>query len=294
MIKQFLRIEHYIVMFWICIVSTTTYAQQPVSALPGLQSKGLAQVNGTEVYYEVYGEGDPIVLLHGSFQTIGMSWGQIIPELAKSRKVIALELQGHGHTPYSDRELSHLTLAKDVAEILAYLKIDNADIVGYSFGGTVAYQLAIQSPDLVKSLIIISAPYKSEGWQPEVVKALRSMKPQFLDQTPLRTEYFKTAPDTTQWHPFLTKMIAFNAKPYNLGDSNIKNIKSPVLLLMGDNDGIDKNILIHTYQLLGGCVFGDMAPMPKSQLAILPNKSHTSLMMDTQSILNTINTFLNQ
>src|SRR5215510_8598948 len=101
-------------------------------------TSGYAPVNGIKVYYEVYGEGRPLVLLHGAFMTIDLNWGQLITELSKTRKVIAIELQGHGHTPYSDRKLSHATLASDVEGVMDHLKIDSADVAGYSFGGSVA------------------------------------------------------------------------------------------------------------------------------------------------------------
>src|SRR5688572_15041710 len=107
-------------------------------------NSGYAPVNGIKVYYEVYGKGRPLVLLHGAFYTIDMNWGQLIPELSKTRKVIAIEMQGHGHTPFSDRELSITTLASDVKGVMDYLKLDSADVAGYSMGGSVAYQFAIQ------------------------------------------------------------------------------------------------------------------------------------------------------
>ena len=115
----------------------------------GQQSKpndsGYAPVNGIKVYYEVYGKGMPIVLLHGAFYNIEMNWGQLIPELSKTRKVIAIEFQGHGHTPFSDRKLDIVTLASDVEGVMNYLKVDSADVAGYSMGGSVAYQFAIQT-----------------------------------------------------------------------------------------------------------------------------------------------------
>src|SRR6478672_3590416 len=118
---------------------------------------GYAPVNGIKVYYEVYGEGRPIVLLHGAFYTIDMNWGQLIPELSKTRKVIAIEMQGHGHTPFSDRKLSITTLASDVEGVMDYLKIDSADVAGFSMGGSVAYQFAVQSPRRLRKLVIISS-----------------------------------------------------------------------------------------------------------------------------------------
>ena len=149
-------------------------------------SSGYAPVNGIQVYYEVYGEGRPLVLLHGSFYTIDMNWAELIPELSKSRKVIAIEMQGHGHSPFSERELSITTLASDVEKLMDYLKIDSADVAGYSMGGSVAYQFAVQSPKRLRKLVIISSTYKTNGWLPIVNGAFKDFKPEFFDNTPLQ------------------------------------------------------------------------------------------------------------
>src|SRR5690349_18129226 len=233
-------------------------------------NSGYVPVNGLKVYYEVHGEGRPIVLLHGAFMTIDMNWGQLIPELSKTRKVIAIELQGHGHTPFSDRKLSHATLASDVEGVMDYLKVDSADVVGYSFGGAVAYQFAIQSPKRVKKLVIISATYKSNGWLPAINNAFKNMKPELFENTPMKAAYDAIAPDKTKWTKFLEQMIAYAGVPFNMGESNISKISAPVLIISGDNDGLDKIELIKTYQLLGGAVCADFGVMPKSQLAIVP------------------------
>jgi pimeloyl-ACP methyl ester carboxylesterase len=253
---------------------------------------GYAPVNGIKVYYEVYGNGKPLVLLHGAFMTIDMNWGELIPELSKTRKVIAVELQGHGHTPFSERKLSHAVLASDVTKIMDYLKIDKADVAGYSFGGEVAYQLAIQSPERLNNLVIISSTYKSSGWLPEVNKAFEGMKPDLFTNSPLHTAYNAVAPDKTKWTKFLEQMMASAGKPFDLGDDNISKIPVPVLIIAGDNDGLDKTELSKTYKLLGGGVSADMGAMPKSQLAIVPGQSHVTVMMQTATILNYLNNFL--
>jgi len=253
---------------------------------------GYAPVNGTKVYYEVYGQGRPIVLIHGAFYTIGMNWGQLIPELSKTRKVIALELQGHGHTPYSDRKLSISTLANDVKSVMDYLKIDSADVAGYSMGGSVAYQFAIQNPERLRKLVIISSTYKSSGWLPIVNSGFDNLNPEIFDNTPIKTAYDAVAPDTTKWASFLKQMFAFAQEPFDCGDSNIAKITAPVLLISGDNDGLDKVELMKTYQLLGGGVSADLTPMPKSELAVVPSQSHVSLMMQTKTILGYLNDFL--
>src|SRR5580698_2731955 len=253
---------------------------------------GYAPVNGIKVYYEVYGKGRPIVLLHGAFMTIEMNWGQLIPELSKTRKVIAIELQGHGHTQFSDRKLDYATLASDVEGVMNHLKIDSADVAGYSMGGSVAYQLAIQSPKRVTKLVIISSTYKSSGWLPEVSNAFKNFKPEYFTNTPIQAAYDAVAPDKTKWTKFLEQMFVFAGTPFNLGDSSIAKITSPVLLISGDNDGLNKIELIKTYQLLGGAVCADFGPMPKSQLAIVPSQGHVSLMMQTPTILDYLDGFL--
>jgi pimeloyl-ACP methyl ester carboxylesterase len=255
-------------------------------------ASGYAPVNGIKVYYEVYGEGTPLLLLHGAFMTIDMNWGQLIPELSKTYKVIAIELQGHGHTPFADREFSFPAFARDVEGVMDYLKIDSADMVGYSMGGSVAYQFAIRNPKRVRKLVIISSTYKNSGWIPEVSNGFKNMKPEFFTHTPLKVAYDAVAPDTTKWTAFLQQMLSFVATPFDMGDSNIAKIAAPVLIISGDNDGLDKIELMKTYKLLGGGVSADMQPMPKSRLAIVPSQSHVSLMMQTSTILNYLNIFL--
>lgn len=262
----------------------------------GQQSKpndsGYASVNGIKVYYEVYGKGAPIVLLHGAFYNIEMNWGQLIPELSKTRKVIAIEFQGHGHTPFSDRKLDIATLASDVEGVMKYLKVDSADVAGYSMGGSIAYQFAIQYPKRVKKLVIISSTYKTGGWLPVVNGGFKDFKPEFFDNTPLKAAYDAVAPDKTKWKKFLQQMIDFAGQSFDCGDSNIAKITSPVLLISGDNDGVDKIELMKTYRLLGGDVAADLEPMPKSHLAVVPSQGHVSLMMQTKIILGYLNDFL--
>ena len=255
-------------------------------------NSGYAPVNGINVYYEVYGEGRPLVLLHGAFYTIDLNWGQLIPELSKTRKVIAIEMQGHGHTPFSDRELSITTLASDVEKLMDYLKIDSADVAGFSMGGSVAYQFAVQSPKRLRKLVIISSTYKTNGWLPIVNGGFKDFKPEFFDNTPIKNTYDAVAPDKTKWRKFLEQMFAFAKVPFNVGDSNISKIAAPVLIISGDNDGTDKVELMKTYQLLGGGVSADLQPMPKSQLAIVPSQGHVSLMMEKKTILGYLDNFL--
>ena len=129
---------------------------------------GYADISELKMYYEVYGEGKPIVLIHGSFMSIPLNWSHIIPLLSKDRKVIVAEMQGHGRTRDISREISYENMADDVSGLLAHLKIDSADILGYSMGGGVAFQVAVRHPENVRRLVVLSGAYKHDGWWPEV------------------------------------------------------------------------------------------------------------------------------
>jgi len=275
-----------ILLISMTLITTRSNGQVKPSA------SGYAPVNGINLYYEVYGEGKPLILLHGAFMNIETNWGQLIPELVKTRKVIAIEMQGHGHSPFSDRQLSINNFAAEVKGVMDYLKIDSADMIGYSMGGSVAYQFAVQNPKCLKKLVIISSTYKTSGWLPVVSSAFKDFKPEFFDDSPMKTAYDAVAPDKTKWRKFVEQMIGFMKVPFNIGDSNIAKIAAPVLIIAGDNDGTDKVELAKTYQLLGAGVSADLAPMPKSQLAIVPAQGHVSLMMQTKTILDYLEGFL--
>lgn len=295
--KNSITRNHFRVWAISCLLLWATYGYGQFQFTPPdntatLRSSGYAPVNGLKMYYEIHGQGKPLVLLHGSFMTIDLNYGYLIPELAKSHQVITLEMQGHGRTTDRDRPYTYPSLADDVAGLLKHLKIDSADILGYSLGGTVAFELAIRHPEVVNKLIIISSVFKLDGWIQAARDIFPTMKPEFFENTPLKTEYDRLAPDKNHWREFVTKLIKLDNTPFNLGTENIKAIKSPVLLIMGDNDGVDLDHIAEMYRLCGGGVFGDIVGLPKSQLAILPGMTHVSLMMETQKIASLVTPFL--
>ncbi|QIL41831.1 alpha/beta hydrolase [Pedobacter sp. HDW13] len=272
----------------IIFIMTASVAQQKPA------SSGYAPVNGLKIYYETYGEGAPLVLLHGAFMTIGTNWSQLIPELAKTHKVIAVEMQGHGRTADIDRPYSYTALADDVAGLLKYLNIKKTDVIGYSFGAPISYQMAIAHPQLVGKLVIISGVYKRAGWLPQVQQAISGITPEVFASSPIKQVYDSLAPNPSHWAKFITKMVKFAAEDFDLGEDNIKHLSSPVLLIMGDNDGVDLQYTARTYQLLGGGIPGDMAAMPKSQLAIIAGASHVGLMGKTEILSGLILPFLSK
>src|SRR6478672_2313088 len=146
---------------------------------------GYAPVNGLKMYYEIQGSGEPVVLLHGAFMAITDDWRVWIGELSKTRKVIAVEMQGHGRTADIKRDLSYENLADDVAGLLDYLKIPSADIIGYSLGGGVAMQCAIRHPEKVRKVVSISAPFRRDGWVKEANDALANLTWELFKGTPM-------------------------------------------------------------------------------------------------------------
>jgi pimeloyl-ACP methyl ester carboxylesterase len=258
----------------------------------GQVKTGYAPVNGLKMYYEVHGSGKPLVLLHGAFNTINMAFGQLIPELSKKRQVIAVELQGHGRTADIDRAFSFESMADDIDALLKYLKIDSADIFGYSMGGGVAWQLAIRHPQSVRRLIITSSVYKYEGWSPQTRAILPMLTPQMFEGTPIKTQYDSLAPDPKHWTEFINKMKKFVSTPYDFTAAKIKAIKSPTLIIAGDGDGVTPEHAVEMYRLRGGDYMVDFGPVHKAQLAIFPGTSHISAMMQTDWLVSMITSFL--
>jgi pimeloyl-ACP methyl ester carboxylesterase len=258
----------------------------------GQAKTGYAQVNGLKMYYEIHGTGKPILLIHGAFNSIGTAFSQLIPELAKTRQVIAIELQGHGRTNDIDRAFSFESMADDVAALLKEIRIDSTDILGYSMGGGVAQQVAIRHPSLVRRLILISTVYKYEGWSQETRNILPMLTPEMFANTPIKTEYDKLAPDPSHWKDFINKMKKFVTTTYNFGADKIRSIKSPTLIILGDGDGVTPEHAIEMYRLRGGSYMVDFGPVHAAQLAILPGSSHISTMMQTAWLATMVKPFL--
>ena len=278
----------------ICILLAVNLFSQENQKNPAenATTSGYAPVNGLKTYYEVYGEGKPLILLHGAFMTIHTNFGQIIPQLAKNRKVIAVELQGHGHTGDIERPLSQESMADDVAALLLFLKVDTADVFGYSLGGDVALQLAIRHPQIVRKMIVLSAAYRSDGWTPETRAILPTITPAMFEGSPMKVEYDKVAPDPKHWPQFVEKVKQLAIKTFDFGAEKMKTIKSPTLLMAGDGDGVLPEHVIEMYRLLGGNYMVDFGPAHKTQLAILPGTSHISVMMQTNWLVSIVTTFL--
>ena len=233
-------------------------------------------INGMQMYYEVSGKGDPLIVLHGAYMNIP-SMGAIIPKLAKTHKVYAVELQGHGRTNDIDRAITYPHLADDVAAFMDAKGIQQADVFGYSMGAAVGLQLAIRHPGKVKKLAAASVAYDVAGWQPEFKAMLPTMTVDTLAATPLEKEYRKLAANPDGFRALAKKLIALEHEPMAWGPQ-VKALKAPVLIVTGDADVATLEHAVAMFRLLGGGGMGDMGkPLPASRLAVMPATSHTAV-----------------
>jgi pimeloyl-ACP methyl ester carboxylesterase len=252
-----------------------------------------ASVNGLEMYYEIHGTGQPLVLLHGAFSAIGTSFGEVLPSLAERRQVIAFELQAHGRTADIDRPLSIEQMADDVAAALRQLGIEEADIFGYSTGASVALHLVIRHPDVVRKLVLASVTDNLGGVHPGLMEGLADMKPEMMFGSPWHEEYTRIAPNPDDFATLFAKKTQMDRNLKDVPAEVIESIEAPTLLIIGDSDLVRPEHAVEMFRLLGGGVFGDTpAGLPSSQLAVLPGTSHVTVMSRADLLLSILPPFL--
>lgn len=252
---------------------------------------GYADVNGLKMYYEVYGKGKPLVLVHGSFMNIPLNWSHIIPLLAKDRKVIVPEMQGHGRTRDIAREFSYEGMADDVSGLLKDLKIDSADILGYSMGGGVAFQVAVRHPGQVRRLVVLSGTYAHDGWWPDAEASFATITADMFEGTPIQTQYDSLGNDPALFPEYVKKVISIDLKPYNWS-KDVKNIKAPIFMAIGDADGVRYEHALELFRAKGGGKMGDIHGLPQSRLAIIPGTTHIGMIQRTDWLVPMITDFL--
>lgn len=267
------------------LVATDGSAQQKPTT-------GYAPVNGLNMYYEIHGSGEPVVLLHGAFMTITNNWDGWTSELSKTRQVIAVEMQGHGRTADIPRDITYENLADDVAALLNYLDIPRADLIGYSMGGAVAMQCAIRHPDRVRKAVIISSTFRSEGMVAGALEAISKLTADDFKGSPIETEYRKLSPTPDHFPNFVQRIVATASKGYDFGADNLKATTAPMFFIHGDADGVRLAHVAEMFRLKGGEIHGDMGPRSASRLAILPNTTHVTLMERMPIIVPMVNDFL--
>lgn len=258
----------------------------------GAQAVGhRVEVNGMRMYYEVSGAGDPLIVLHGAYMNIP-SMGAIIPRLAQTHRVYALELQGHGRTTDIDRPITYPNLADDVAAFMDAVGLEKADVFGYSMGAAVGLQLAIRHPARVSRLAAASVAYDTSGWQPEFKAFIPQMTVEMFLQMPFAEEYRRLAPNPEGFPELVRKLVALEHEPM-AWEAEVRALRTPVLIIAGDADVITLEHAVALFRLLGGGAMGDMGqPLPASRLAILPATSHTAVITQPDLLYAFIEPFL--
>jgi pimeloyl-ACP methyl ester carboxylesterase len=244
-------------------------------------NRGYAPVNGLQLYYEVHGTGGtPLVLIHGGGSTIETSFGQVLPSLAKTRQVIAFEQQGHGRTAdILERPFTFEQSADDAAALLRYLRIEKADFFGFSNGGSIALQIAIRHPKLVRKLVVASAMFKRDGPPPGFWESMRHATPLSMPAE-LREAYLRVAPHPEQFTTFHDKSVKRMLEFKDWPAERIRSIDAPTLVLSGDADVVRPEHAVEMFRLL-----------PHGQLAVLPDADHTAVMRRADLLLKIIPPF---
>jgi pimeloyl-ACP methyl ester carboxylesterase len=232
-----------------------------------------APVNGLKLYYEKEGIGEPLILLHGGVGASEM-FGPVLPALTKNRQVIGVHLQGHGRTADIDRPLGFESMGDDIAGLIKHLGLEKVDLMGYSLGGGAALQTAIRHPEFIRKLVLVSTPFKRDGFYSEVLANMAQMGPEaakFMSQSPLSQLY----PDTN-WELLFTKLGELLRKDYDWS-KEVATIKSPVMLVYADADAIRTTHAVEFFALLGGGQRDaglDGSNRPMGRLAVLPGMTH--------------------
>ena len=254
-----------------------------------------ATVNDLDMYYEDHGTSAerPVVLIHGALSAIGTSFGEILPLLAKTRRVIAVELQAHGRTSDADRPLTVEGFAADVLALLDQLGIERADFFGWSMGAAVALRLGTHHPGRVGKLVLASVGFTADGLYPGLLDGIQDLQPEHLHGSEFHDEYLRVAADpATGWPNLVAKVKAFDAATPEWTTDEIRAIAAPTMIVLGDSDIIRPEHAVTMFRLLGGGVPGDLQPMPACRLAVLPATTHTSIPRRAEMIASMVHEFL--
>jgi pimeloyl-ACP methyl ester carboxylesterase len=242
---------------------------------PSSPQSGYASVNGLQMYYEIHGSGGtPLLLLHGGLFNIDLQFGELLPSLAATRRVIATDFQAHGRTNDIDRPLTSANLASDVVGLLQHLRVPQVDVFGFSVGGGVAEYLAIHHPELVRKMIVSSVSFHPDGDREENADAVGEMTVDMIAGTPMEQEYRAKSPHPDRLQDLLDKLGTYDQGFTGWSDDDIRGIAAPTLITVGDCDAVKLEHAVRFLQLRGGDVNGDFVGVPASQLAVFPGTTH--------------------
>jgi pimeloyl-ACP methyl ester carboxylesterase len=236
-----------------------------------------ASVNGLKMYYEIHGRGEPLILLHGGVGAIEM-FGEVLKILSQSRQVIGVDLQAHGRTADIDRPLRYELMADDIAALIKHLQLKKADVMGYSLGAGVALRTGIQHPESVRKLVLVSTPFRRDGWYPEVLDAMgrSSESAEPMKQTPMYQLYASIAPRPEDWPVLFAKLGELLRRDYDWS-KEVAKITAPTMIVVGDADSVRTAHAVEFFELLGGGKVDagwDGSKMSSARLAILPGTTH--------------------
>jgi pimeloyl-ACP methyl ester carboxylesterase len=266
----------------VAAATNTIDAQGPTMATPA--KTGRVNANGIDYYYEIHGSGEPLLLLHGGLGSIDMFRDGLLPALAKTRQVIAVDLQGHGRTTLGDRPIDLIDIGNDLGVVLDRLGFKQVDVAGYSFGGGAGLRLAIQHPEVVRRLVVISAPYAQNGFFPEMLPQQAAVSAALADQmkeTPMYKSYVAVAPNPGDFPRLLDRMGELMRRPSDWSE-DVKKLSMPVMLVYGDADMIRPEHIVQFYQLLGGGLKDagwQREHMSRARLAIIPDVTHYDMFL---------------
>ena len=268
------------------ILTLILFLAAPVTAADKPVKSGRVEANGVNYYYEIYGKGEPLLLLHGGLGSTTM-FEPALPTFAATREVIAVDLQGHGRTPLGNRKIIISDEGDDMATLITKLGYKQVDALGYSMGGEVAFRFAAQHPELVRRLVLVSAGYAQDGFFPEMLPQQAAVGAAMLDQmkaTPMYQAYVAVAPNPAEFPKLLDAMGEWMRTPYNW-EADVKKLTMPVMLIYGDSDMYRPEHEIKFYQLLGGGLKDagwQHENMSKNRLAILPGVTHYEMFVSPQ------------
>lgn len=259
--------------------------------------RGYASIGDLRMYYEIHGSGDiPVLLLHGGLFNIDLQFGELIPGLAASRRVIAADFQGHGRTNDIDRPLRTEDLAADVVSMLDHLGVAAADVFGFSIGGAVALYLAIKHPDRVRKLVVSSVSFHPDGDRTdgEGSEDGRPITVDMIAGTPMEQDYVAKSPHPKRLQELLNKLGSYDEGVAGWSADDIRGIGAPTLITVGDCDAVTLDHAVRFLQLRGGDVNGDLVGVPASQLAVFPGTTHFFGLARTALVLDVVGTFLDR
>ena len=273
--------------------SDRTAVVEDTTAASDQARSGYAEINGLRMYYEIHGEGRPLILLHGAYMSIE-SMKPVLDRLAEDRQVIALESQGHGRTADIERPITYEQMADDVAAAMEDLGFQQADVFGYSMGGGIALQLAIRHPARVRRMVVVSAGYETEGMYPELIPMFEQMTPETFAGSPFEAEYQRLAPNPENFPVLVEKLLALDTTPQNWPADDIAGIEAPTLVISGDADVIRPEHSVEIFRLLGGGPTPDFMGASEDQLAILPGASHLGVIEEVDLLAAIVPEFLDR